>query len=183
MSCWNCFEGSVGEASDRRGGAFMGFPERIDIVLNWTELNSCHTGAWYHRWYYMRQVIPQIIWAANHDVTRVCVVPQILCATNHDVTCATDHDVRHVPVATDDDVLCSYNTDNANSVSFTVVFIALNQMGKFPVRNLDPFRGPAENWNPITKQLSTTMWHGHYLHVKSQKENWWIRHRNTSHTL
>lgn len=86
MSCWNCFEGSVGEASDRRGGAFMGFPERIDIVLNWTELNSCHTGAWYHRWYYMRQVIPQIIWAANHDVTRVCVVPQILCATNHDVT-------------------------------------------------------------------------------------------------
>ena len=46
MSCWNCIEGSVGEASDRRGGALMGFHERIDIVLNWTELNSCHAGAW-----------------------------------------------------------------------------------------------------------------------------------------
>ena len=33
---WNCFKGIVGETSQRRGGAHMGFFERIDTILNWT---------------------------------------------------------------------------------------------------------------------------------------------------
>ena len=33
------FKGNVGETSDRQGGAYMGFSERIDTILNWTELN------------------------------------------------------------------------------------------------------------------------------------------------
>ena len=31
---WNCFKGDVGETSERRGGAHMGFSERIDTILN-----------------------------------------------------------------------------------------------------------------------------------------------------
>ena len=31
---WNRFKGNVGETSERRGGAHMGFPERVDIVLD-----------------------------------------------------------------------------------------------------------------------------------------------------
>ena len=31
---WDCFKGAVGETSERRGGAYMGFPERIDTTLN-----------------------------------------------------------------------------------------------------------------------------------------------------
>ena len=34
---WNRFKGNVGETSERRGGAHMGFSERIDIILNWTK--------------------------------------------------------------------------------------------------------------------------------------------------
>ena len=36
---WNCFKGNAGETSERRGGAHMGFSERIDTILNRTELN------------------------------------------------------------------------------------------------------------------------------------------------
>ena len=37
---WNCFKGNVGGISERRGGAHncMGFYERMDTILNWTEL-------------------------------------------------------------------------------------------------------------------------------------------------
>ena len=35
---WNRFKGNVGETSERRCGAHMGFSERIDTILNWTEL-------------------------------------------------------------------------------------------------------------------------------------------------
>ena len=35
---WNRFKGNVGETSERRGGAYVGFPECIDTILNWTEL-------------------------------------------------------------------------------------------------------------------------------------------------
>ena len=35
---WNCFKGNIGETPERRGGSHMGFPERIDTILNWTEL-------------------------------------------------------------------------------------------------------------------------------------------------
>ena len=35
----NGLKGNVGETSERQGGAHMGFSERIDTVLNWTELN------------------------------------------------------------------------------------------------------------------------------------------------
>ena len=36
---WNCFKGKVSkETSQRRGGEHMGFSERIDTILNWTEL-------------------------------------------------------------------------------------------------------------------------------------------------
>ena len=39
---WNCCEGSFGETSERRGGrAHMGFAERTDTILTWTELNCC----------------------------------------------------------------------------------------------------------------------------------------------
>ena len=38
-SGWNCFKGSFGEISERRGGAHMGFSERINTILNWSELN------------------------------------------------------------------------------------------------------------------------------------------------
>ena len=31
---WNRFKGNVGETSERRGGAHMGFFERIDAILN-----------------------------------------------------------------------------------------------------------------------------------------------------
>ena len=31
---WNRFKGNVGETSDRRGAAHMGFSERIDTILN-----------------------------------------------------------------------------------------------------------------------------------------------------
>ena len=31
---WNRFKGNVGETSERRGGAYMGFSERIDTILN-----------------------------------------------------------------------------------------------------------------------------------------------------
>ena len=31
---WNGFKGNVGETSERRGGAHMGFSERIDTILN-----------------------------------------------------------------------------------------------------------------------------------------------------
>ena len=31
---WNSFKGDVGETSERRGGAHMGFSERVDTVLN-----------------------------------------------------------------------------------------------------------------------------------------------------
>ena len=34
---WNRFKGNAGETSERRGGAHMGFSERIDTI--WTELN------------------------------------------------------------------------------------------------------------------------------------------------
>ena len=40
---WNGFKGNIGETLERRGGAHMGFPERIDTILNWTELNSNDT--------------------------------------------------------------------------------------------------------------------------------------------
>ena len=31
---WNCFKGDVGETSERRGRAHMGFSECIDTILN-----------------------------------------------------------------------------------------------------------------------------------------------------
>ena len=31
---WNCLKGDVGTTSERRGGAHMGFSERIDLELN-----------------------------------------------------------------------------------------------------------------------------------------------------
>ena len=34
---WNCFKGNVGNTSERQGGGHMGFPERIDTILNSTE--------------------------------------------------------------------------------------------------------------------------------------------------
>ena len=33
------FKGDVGETSERRGGAHVGFSERMNIILNRTELN------------------------------------------------------------------------------------------------------------------------------------------------
>ena len=36
---WHCFKGSFGTTSERWGGAHMDFSERIDTILNWTELN------------------------------------------------------------------------------------------------------------------------------------------------
>ena len=35
--CMNRFKVNVGEAAERRGGAHMGFSQRIDTILNWTE--------------------------------------------------------------------------------------------------------------------------------------------------
>ena len=35
---WNCFKSNIGETSERRGGAHMGFSNRVDAILNWTEL-------------------------------------------------------------------------------------------------------------------------------------------------
>ena len=35
---WNCFKGNVGGTPERRGGAHTDFPERIDTILNWTEV-------------------------------------------------------------------------------------------------------------------------------------------------
>ena len=44
LVCWfwalEPFLGDVGETSERRGAAHMGFSEGIDATLNWTELNS-----------------------------------------------------------------------------------------------------------------------------------------------
>ena len=37
---WNRFKGNVGRTSERRGGAHMGFSERLDTLLKLTELNS-----------------------------------------------------------------------------------------------------------------------------------------------
>ena len=37
---WNRSKDDVGGTSERRRGAHMGFSERIDTLLNWTELNS-----------------------------------------------------------------------------------------------------------------------------------------------
>ena len=34
---WNCFKGNVGETSERHGEAHVGFSERTDTILNWTE--------------------------------------------------------------------------------------------------------------------------------------------------
>ena len=31
---WNCFKGSIGETSERRGGMRMGFSEHVDTILN-----------------------------------------------------------------------------------------------------------------------------------------------------
>ena len=31
---WNCFKSNVGKTSERRGGAHMGFSDRIDTILN-----------------------------------------------------------------------------------------------------------------------------------------------------
>ena len=87
------------------------------------------------RWYYMQQMIPQIIGAANHDVTHVCGTTDITCnrswrhtcvcgttmscATSPiDVThvcvvpqklCATNQDVTHVCVVPQ--ILCATNHD------------------------------------------------------------------------
>ena len=36
---WNRFKGNVGETSERRDEAHVGSSERIDTILNWTELN------------------------------------------------------------------------------------------------------------------------------------------------
>ena len=36
---WNCFKRNTGETHDRWGGVHMGFPECIDTILNWSELN------------------------------------------------------------------------------------------------------------------------------------------------
>ena len=33
------FKGNIGETPERRGGAAMGLPERIDTILSWAELN------------------------------------------------------------------------------------------------------------------------------------------------
>ena len=33
-ACNDCFTGNTGETPERRGGAHMGFPERIDTTLN-----------------------------------------------------------------------------------------------------------------------------------------------------
>ena len=31
---YNCFKGNAGDVSERRGGAHMGFSERIDTILH-----------------------------------------------------------------------------------------------------------------------------------------------------
>ena len=31
---WNCLKGNIGETSERRGGAHMGFSGRIDTISN-----------------------------------------------------------------------------------------------------------------------------------------------------
>ena len=36
---FNCFKGDVGKTSERRGGAHVGFSERIDTIFNITERN------------------------------------------------------------------------------------------------------------------------------------------------
>ena len=41
---WNRFKENAGETSDRRGGTRMGFSERIDTILNWTDQNSSRQG-------------------------------------------------------------------------------------------------------------------------------------------
>ena len=37
---WNHFKVIVRETSERQGGAHVGFSERIDTILNWTELDT-----------------------------------------------------------------------------------------------------------------------------------------------
>ena len=38
---WNCLKGNDGEISERRGGAKIGFFDRIDTIVNWSELSWC----------------------------------------------------------------------------------------------------------------------------------------------
>ena len=40
---WNHFKGNVGETYEERDGAHMGFSERIDTILNRTEMMSSIT--------------------------------------------------------------------------------------------------------------------------------------------
>ena len=35
---WNFFEGNIGKTSERQGDAHVGFPECVDAILNWVEL-------------------------------------------------------------------------------------------------------------------------------------------------
>ena len=35
---WNRFQGNEGETSERRGGANMGFSERLNAILIWTKV-------------------------------------------------------------------------------------------------------------------------------------------------
>ena len=39
----NYFKGNIGGTPERRGGAHKGLPERINTILNWTELNWTET--------------------------------------------------------------------------------------------------------------------------------------------
>ena len=36
---WNCFKGNIGEPSERRDGANVGFSERVHTILNRTALH------------------------------------------------------------------------------------------------------------------------------------------------
>ena len=31
---WNCFKGNTGKTPERQGGAYVGFPNTIDTILN-----------------------------------------------------------------------------------------------------------------------------------------------------
>ena len=37
---WNRFKGNVGETSERRGGAHLDVSERIETLLNFTQVNG-----------------------------------------------------------------------------------------------------------------------------------------------
>ena len=65
----NCFRGKVGETSERRGGALKDLSERIDTLLNWTELllkltsvSNCRQ-AWcsFHP-YYVKPFFEMVVW-------------------------------------------------------------------------------------------------------------------------